>query len=73
MIIRNNLNLEVDVQIVLMDHGTTKEMAIEVFNPKTDIDYQLRYFSDQVESTMEFYELADGIMYVKRSAKIVSW
>src|SRR3989344_4214020 len=42
----DSLDLEVDAHIILIDHGSTKEMAIECFDPKTDKDYQLRYFSD---------------------------
>jgi hypothetical protein len=62
----------IDDHIVLIDHGTTKEMALEIFNPKTDKDYQLRYFDDQVERTMELYELQE-ILYVKRVFKKVEW
>ena len=51
---------EVDAQVVLIDHGKTKEMGIELFDPKTDIDYQLRYFDDQAEETLEFYEACQG-------------
>lgn len=63
---------EVDSHYVLIDHGTTKEMAIELFDPKTDKDYQLRYFSDQVEATIEFYELQE-IMYIKKIISKVEW
>jgi len=63
---------EVDGHYVLIDHGTTKEMAIEIFNPKTDKDFQLRYFSDQMESTIDFYELQE-ILYVKKSFKKIEW
>ena len=63
---------EVDAHIVLIDHGATKEMAIELFDSKADKDYQLRYFSDQVETSIEFYELQD-IMYLKRVIKTVEW
>src|SRR3989344_6107733 len=56
----DSLNLEVDAHIVLIDHGTTKEMAIECFDSKTDRDYQVRYFLDNVESSIEFYELEIG-------------
>jgi preprotein translocase subunit SecD len=56
---------EVDSHYVLIDHGTTKEMAIELFDSKSDKDYQLRYFDDQIETTMEFYELQE-IMYIKK-------
>lgn len=62
----------VDAHIVLIDHGNTKEMALEIFDAKADKDYQLRYFDDQVERTMEFYELKD-IIYVKRVFKNVEW
>ncbi len=68
----DNLNLEVDSQYILIDHGKTKEMAIELFDPKTDKDYQLRYFSDQVETSIEFYELEE-IVYNKKDAEKVEW
>jgi hypothetical protein len=71
-IVVDNMTLEVDAHYILIDHGTTKEMAIEIFDPKTDKDYQLRYFADQVESTLELYELAD-IMYVKKPFSKVEW
>ena len=64
--------LEVDAHYILIDHGSTKEMAIELFDPKADKDYQLRYFSDQVERSLEFYELQE-IMYVKKGCKKVEW
>ena len=66
--------LEVDEHYVLIDHGSTKEMAIELYDPKAeDKDYQLRYFNDQVEATIDFYELQGEIMFVKRPAKKVEW
>lgn len=63
---------EVDSHYALMDHGSTKEMAIELFDPKTDKDYQLRYFDDQVETTLDFYELQE-ILYVKRAMIKIEW
>ena len=63
---------EVDAHYILMDHGKTKEMTIEIFDPKTDKDFQLRYFSDQVETSMEFYELAE-ILYVRKPVQKVEW
>lgn len=63
---------QVDSHYVLIDHKTTKEMTIEMFDPKTDKDYQLRYFSDQVDSTLEFYELQE-IMYFKRAFSKIEW
>jgi len=60
----NNLNLEVDANIILIEHGSSKEMALELFDPKNDKDYQLRYFSDRIPESLEFYEL-DEIVYNK--------
>ena len=68
----DGIEYEVDEHYVLIDHGSTKEMAIEIFNPKTDKDFQLRYFSDQVESTIDFYELQE-ILYVKKPFKKIEW
>ncbi len=62
----------VDAQYVLIDHGSTQEMALEIFDPKTDIDYQLRYFSDQMETTLELYQLQE-IMYIKKPLSKISW
>lgn len=62
---------EVDAHYVLIDHGSVKEMAIELFD-KNDKEYQLRYFDDQVESTLELYELQE-IMYFKKQFLKISW
>lgn len=62
---------EVDAHYILIDHGTTKEMTIEIFD-KNDKDYQLRYFDDQAENTLEFYELQE-IMYFKKPMKKIEW
>lgn len=64
---------EVDAHYVLIDHGRTKEMCIELFDPKTDDDYQLRYFNDQVEETLDFYELVKGVMYEKKAFEKIEW
>jgi uncharacterized protein (DUF2225 family) len=63
---------EVDAQVVLIDHGKTKEMAIELFDKKTDKDYQLRYFDNQIETSLEFYELAE-IVYNRIDVKKIEW
>jgi len=63
---------EIDAHYVLIEHGKTKEMAIELFDPNNDKDYQLRYFSDQVETSIEFYELEE-ILYVKKRISKVEW
>lgn len=62
---------EVDSHYVLIDHGTTKEMAIELFD-KADKDYQLRYFDDQMEATLDLYELQE-ILYIKKPMKNIEW
>jgi len=63
---------EVDSHYVLIDHGSTKEMAIELFDSKTDKDYQIRYFSDQVERTIQCYELHE-IIYNLIKVKKIEW
>ena len=68
----DGIEFEVDAHYVLIDHGKTKEMTIEIFNPKTDKDFQLRYFSDRAETSMEFYELLE-ILYSKRPIKKLEW
>ncbi len=62
----------VDAHEVMIDHGSTKEMSIDIFDPKNDKDFQLRYFDDQVESTLDFYELRE-IMYFKKPFKKIQW
>lgn len=71
-IIIDGKKYEVDSHYVLIDHGSTKEMAIELFDAASDKDYQLRYFDDQVETTFELYELQE-IMYIKKPFKAISW
>lgn len=68
----DGMTLEVDAHVILMEHSDNNEMAIELFNPKTDKDYQLRYFDDNVEGTLEFYELQE-IIYTKVEIKKVEW
>ena len=70
--IDGKLNLEVDAHYVFEDYKTTKEMIIELFDSKTDKDYQIRYFSDQVEETLKFYELKE-IVYEEAEIESVEW
>lgn len=63
---------EVDAHYIMIDHGSTKEMVVEMFDPKTDNDFQLRYFDDQVNETLEFYELK-AIMYEKKAFEKIEW
>ena len=67
----DSVEYDVDSHYVLMDHKNTKEMAIELFD-KNDKDYQLRYFDDQAESTLDFYELQE-IMYFKKPFVKIEW
>ncbi len=68
----DSLILEVDAHVVLIDHGSTKEMAIECFDKKTDKDYQIRYFSDQVQTSIQVYELKE-IIYNEIPVKKIEW
>ncbi len=68
----DGVEYEVDAHYVLIDHGTTKEMAIEVFD-KTGKDYQIRYFNDQANETIDFYELQGEIMFMKKPFKKIEW
>lgn len=66
---------EVDAHYILIDHGSTKEMTIELFDPKAkedEGDYQIRYFDDQVEDTLKFYVLKT-IVYEEVEIKSVEW
>ena len=68
----DSLSLVVDKHYILIDHGSTKEMTIELFNPKTEKEYQLRYFSDNVKESMQFFQL-DEIIYNKINIEKIEW
>jgi len=72
----NGKILEVDAHYVFEDYKTTKEMLIELFDPNSksedEGDYQLRYFSDQVEETIKFYELKK-IVYEEKEIESIEW
>ena len=65
--------LTVDVQYIFEDYKTTKEMLIELFDEKTDKDYQIRYFNDQVEDTIKFYELKDIVYEENENVQKIEW
>ncbi len=69
----NGKEMKVDSQYVLQDHGEMKEMVIEVFNPENDREYQIRYFDDQIDTSIEVYELQNEFQYVRREPKNVAW
>ena len=68
----NGKKLEIDAHYVFEDYKTTKEMLVELFDSKTDKDYQLRYFSDQLEDTLKFYELKE-IVYEEAEIDKIEW
>lgn len=65
--------MKVDGHYLFQDHGNTREMIIEVFNPENKREYQIRYFDDQIESSLEVYELVEDFQYIRREPKSVSW
>jgi len=65
--------MKVDSHYLFCNHKDTKEMIIEIFNPENDREYQVRYFDDQVETSIEIYELQGEFQYVPREVKNVSW
>ncbi len=69
----NGKEMKIDSQYVFMDHGNMKEMIIEFFNEENGREYQLRYFDDQIDSSIEVYELQGEFQYVKREPKTIGW
>ena len=69
----NGGEMRVDKQFLFQDHGKMKEWIIEIFNEKNDREYQVRYFDDQIESSLEIYELLEDFEYVRREPKKVAW
>lgn len=65
--------LIVDSHYLFMDHKTTKEMIIEVYSEKTEKDYQIRYFDDQVEHSLEFYALENEFQYARKDVNEIEW
>lgn len=69
----NGKEMKVDKQFLFQEHGKMKEMIIEIFNPENEREYQVRYFDDQVETSIEIYELVEDFEYVRREPKTVAW
>jgi len=70
----NGSEMKVDKQFLFQDHGEMKEWIIEMYNvAKPEREYQVRYFDDQIESSIEVYELIGDFEYVRREPKKVSW
>jgi len=69
----NGKEMKVDKQYLFQNHGKMKEMIIEVFNVENEREYQIRYFDDQVETSIEVYELQGDFQYVRREPKTIRW
>ena len=69
----NGSEMIVDSQFLFMAHKDTNEMIIEVYNPANEREYQVRYFDDQIETSIEVFELVGDFEYVKREPKSVAW
>ena len=72
----NKREFEVDAHVVLIEHNKdTKEMALEIFDAKKDEDFQLRYFTNNVDNSFEFYELKGDFIYskVRDELMVVEW
>jgi hypothetical protein len=65
--------MTIDTHFLFMDHKTTKEMIIECYNPENEREYQVRYFDDQVDTSIEVYELFNDFQYIKREPTSISW
>ena len=72
----NKREFEVDAHAVLIEHDkNTKEMALEIFDAKKDEDFQLRYFTNNIDNSFEFYELKGDFIYsrVREELKSIEW
>jgi len=69
----NGKEMKVDKQYLFIDHKKMKEMIIEIYNPESEREYQIRYFDDQIESSIEVYELIGDFEYIRREPKTISW
>lgn len=66
--------LIVEDHFIFMEHKDTTEMIIQLKNPQKEKTYQLRYFDDQVETSLEFFYLLKNFQYVKvEEVKEVWW
>jgi len=71
----NGKEMEVDAHYIFEDYGSTKEMLLEIFDPKAkdgEGDYQIRYFDDQIEDSLKLYELKT-IVYEEIELESIEW
>ncbi|MFH0711902.1 MAG: hypothetical protein V1889_02220 [archaeon] len=69
----NGKAMVVDKHYLFMKHRDTNEMIIEVYNPENEREYQIRYFDDQVETSLEVYELVGDFQYIRREPRTIKW
>ncbi|MCK5449312.1 hypothetical protein KAI32_00430 [Candidatus Pacearchaeota archaeon] len=69
----NGKEMKVDKHYLLQDYKDMKEMIVEIFNEDNEREYQIRYFDDQIESSIEVYELLEDFQYVLREPKNIAW
>ena len=69
----NGKEMIVDDHYLFQDHGSTKEMIIEIYNPGNEMEYQVRYFDDQVETSIEIYKLEGDFQYVRKEPEDIEW
>jgi mannose-6-phosphate isomerase-like protein (cupin superfamily) len=69
----NGKEMKIDNHFLFMAHKDTNEMIIEVYNPENEREYQVRYFDDQIETSIEVFELVEDFEYVRREPKTIEW
>ena len=69
----NGSEMIVDKQYLFMKHKDTNEIIIECYNSENEREYQIRYFDDQIESSIEVYELQGDFQYVRREPRTIAW
>jgi len=66
--------MEVEGAGLIEEHDKgSKEMFVDVFDSASEREFQVRYFDDQVESSVEVYELMNEFQYVRKEPKSISW
>lgn len=69
----NGKEMKIDKQYLFQEHENMREWIIEVFNPENEKEYQVRYFDDQVESSLEVYFLEGDFQYLRKDPKTIAW
>ncbi|MCH7850393.1 MAG: hypothetical protein IH845_02005 [Nanoarchaeota archaeon] len=69
----NGKEMIVDKQYLFQEHDKMNEWIIEVYNPENEKEYQIRYFDDQVDSSLEVYFLEEDFQYLRKDPKTIAW